>query len=421
MKNFSKRLLRSTKKWVIPSIGVLALVIFSSLILFEVTQATVDITQDGEKITVKTHSNTVGDLVDELDLKIGEHDVFSHGMDESVVNNMAIHHKEAKQVYVTIDGKEKEFHTTADSVDAFLSNEGIEYTEHDDVSFGINDEITAGLKLNVKQAYQVTIDDAGEKTKVWTTGGSVSDLLEAQNVTLTKIDKIKPKVDKALSKDTSIKITRVEKESNKTEEAIAFKTEKKEDSTLDKGKEKVISAGQEGMLVKTFEITKENGKEVERKLIKEEIKTETKNKVVAVGTKEAPKQNLVTLSSKSSTQSSNKKAVATSKPANKQSESKEPSGEEVYMTATAYSADCKGCSGITATGINLKANRNMKVIAVDPSVIPLGSTVWVEGYGTAIAGDTGGAIKGNRIDIHVPSHEEAMRFGFKKVKIKIIK
>ena len=47
-------------------------------------------------------------------------------------------------------------------------------------------------------------------------------------------------------------------------------------------------------------------------------------------------------------------------------------------------------------GHNLTANPNMKLIAVDPSVIPLGSKVWVEGYGVAIAGDTGGAIKGNR-------------------------
>ena len=65
------------------------------------------------------------------------------------------------------------------------------------------------------------------------------------------------------------------------------------------------------------------------------------------------------------------------------------------MTATAYTAHCNGCSGITATGINLRANPNLKVIAVDPSVIPLGSKVWVEGYGYAVAGDTGGAIKGN--------------------------
>src|SRR5699024_8271475 len=76
-----------------------------------------------------------------------------------------------------------------------------------------------------------------------------------------------------------------------------------------------------------------------------------------------------------------------------ESSSETSSGETMTMEATAYTADCEGCTGITATGIDLKNDRNQKVIAVDPDVIPLGSTVKVDGYGTAIAGDTGGAIK----------------------------
>src|SRR5699024_7363548 len=76
--------------------------------------------------------------------------------------------------------------------------------------------------------------------------------------------------------------------------------------------------------------------------------------------------------------------------------------KEITMSATGYTAKCTGCSGITATGIDLNKNPNAKVVAVDPSVIPLGSRVWVSGYGEAIAGDTGGAIKGNRIDLHFP-------------------
>ena len=59
-------------------------------------------------------------------------------------------------------------------------------------------------------------------------------------------------------------------------------------------------------------------------------------------------------------------------------------------------------------GHDLTANPNMKMIAVDPKVIPLGSKVWVEGYGEAIAGDTGGAIKGNRIDILLGSDSAKM-------------
>src|SRR5690606_14257941 len=87
------------------------------------------------------------------------------------------------------------------------------------------------------------------------------------------------------------------------------------------------------------------------------------------------------------------------------------SGKEMTVSATAYTAYCAGCSGITATGIDLRSNPNQKVIAVDPTVIPLGSTVWVEGYGTAIAGDTGGAIKGNKIDVFIPSKDGALQWG----------
>lgn len=94
--------------------------------------------------------------------------------------------------------------------------------------------------------------------------------------------------------------------------------------------------------------------------------------------------------------------------------------EEMIVTATAYTAYCTGCSGTTAYGIDLRSNPDQKVIAVDPRIIPLGTKVWVEGYGEAIAGDTGGAIKGNKIDVFIPSHENAMEWGVKKVKIKVL-
>ena len=98
----------------------------------------------------------------------------------------------------------------------------------------------------------------------------------------------------------------------------------------------------------------------------------------------------------------------------------ESNGEEMLVTATAYTAYCAGCSGTTAYGIDLRANPNQKVIAVDPRIIPLGTKVWVEGYGEAIAGDTGGAIKGNKIDVFIPSYDNAMAWGVKKVKLRVL-
>jgi 3D (Asp-Asp-Asp) domain-containing protein len=93
-------------------------------------------------------------------------------------------------------------------------------------------------------------------------------------------------------------------------------------------------------------------------------------------------------------------------------------GEEMYVTATAYSPEESG--DITKLGYNIKQNPNMKLIAVDPSVIPLGKKVWVEGYGEAVAGDTGGAISGHKIDVLVPTKEAALSWGRKTVKIVIL-
>ncbi|MDR4902962.1 cell wall-binding protein EntD [Bacillus mycoides] len=124
------------------------------------------------------------------------------------------------------------------------------------------------------------------------------------------------------------------------------------------------------------------------------------------------------------------KPVAQAKPATKpvakSTETSEPAGREITVEATAYTAHPSengtyGGRVLTAMGHDLTANPNMKVIAVDPKVIPLGSKVWVEGYGEAIAGDTGGAIKGNRIDVLVGSDSTADSWGRKSVKVKVIK
>ena len=93
-------------------------------------------------------------------------------------------------------------------------------------------------------------------------------------------------------------------------------------------------------------------------------------------------------------------------------------GKEFAAEATAYSYKQPGLSNYTAMGIDLRSNPN--VIAVDPTQIPLGTLVEVPGYGIAIAGDTGGDIKGNRIDIHFPEVQQAMDFGRQKITIKVM-
>ena len=92
---------------------------------------------------------------------------------------------------------------------------------------------------------------------------------------------------------------------------------------------------------------------------------------------------------------------------------------EFIVEATAYTPQ-ESASGITAAGYNVRKNPNMKLIAVDPKVIPLGTKVWVEGYGEAIAGDTGGAIKGRKIDVLFPTVKQALQWGRKNVKVRVL-
>jgi 3D (Asp-Asp-Asp) domain-containing protein len=115
-----------------------------------------------------------------------------------------------------------------------------------------------------------------------------------------------------------------------------------------------------------------------------------------------------------------KKTSTAAKPKAKTSSSSKKY-KTITVKATAYTANCKGCSGITASGLNLKKNPNVKAISVDPKVIPLGTKVHVEGYGDAIAADKGGAIKGNKIDVFYSSHSKAINWGRKTVKVKIYK
>lgn len=112
---------------------------------------------------------------------------------------------------------------------------------------------------------------------------------------------------------------------------------------------------------------------------------------------------------------SNKKTEEKPEPAKTETSS---SSKTIVVSATGYSTQQAGLSTHTATGIDLRVNS--RVIAVDPSVIPLGSKVEIPGYGVFIAGDTGGAIKGNKIDIHFSTVQQALNWGRRTITIKIL-
>ncbi|MBS4201471.1 DUF348 domain-containing protein [Bacillus sp. FJAT-49732] len=369
-----------------------------TILAYEGTKKTVALSVDGEKMIVKTHADTVGDMLKDLNVVVEKDDYISHSLNTVVKNKLNVVWEPAKTVTIQDGDHEKAVYTTAKSVKDFMKSQGLLIEDHDKINYSLDDPIYENMKLVIDRAFLLVLKNGKQEEKVWSTSTTVADFLAQQGITLGKLDRVEPDLNKKVKPNGKIKIVRVEKVTDVVEEPIDYAVVTKKDSTMAEGTEKVVQQGKEGMLKKEFEVTKENGKEVKRKLIAETKIKDSVNKVVAVGTK-----------------------VMVAQVSRGKSASAAPSGgKEMYMNATAYTAYCNGCSGITATGINLRANPNLKVIAVDPNVIPLGSKVWVEGYGYAVAGDTGGAIKGNRIDIFVASKEEAYRFGRRQVKIRVL-
>ena len=410
-----------------------------SFAIYEGTKKNVTLHANGEAEQVKTHAATVADLLAEQEVDVAEHDVVTPALDADLEDGLAIELEKAQEIEIVVNDEKSSIWTTERTVEKVLDEAGIEIAKHDQVEPALVDELDESNTINVDKAYQFTLVDGGKKKKYWSTSTTVGEFLKKENIKVGKLDKLSKKKKSTIKPDSTVKIVRVEKDTEKVEEEENFIIQTKSDDSLLKGQEKVVQEGKNGIIEKEYEIVIEDGKEVSRSLVAEKTIQKPEKKIVSIGTKEvvasaetaSNKRTTETKSVKTpSPKQSQPKKQATSAPEKKQAapsnetvsrgDSAPSNGKEFYVEATAYTAECAGCTGVTATGINLKANKNLKVIAVDPSVIPLGSKVWVEGYGNAIAGDTGGAIKGNIIDLHMPSKEKAYSWGRKKVKIKVL-
>jgi uncharacterized protein YabE (DUF348 family) len=357
------------------------------------TQKAVALTIDGKKEIVLTHADTVGELLEEKNIKVGSQDDIKPSIHTKIKDDMEISLIKAKDIQLVIDGEKKNIKSTASTVGEMLQETKVPINQYDRISPDKDTKLKKGMKITIKKAIPLTVDDGGTQHKVWTHAKTVQDLLKEQKIEMNALDKVSPALDQPITKDMTISVIRVEQKEIAVEEETSFSVVTKKDPSLPKGKKKVVQNGQKGLVKKYYIVTYENGKEVSRELQRTETVREAVEKIVHVGTKKIKK-----LSSRGQRSSS----------------------KEFYVYATAYTSTCEGCSGVTKTGINLITNPNAKVIAVDPSVIPLGSKVWVEGYGYAIAADTGGDIKGYRIDLFVPNEKQALQYGKKKVKIRIL-
>ena len=288
-------------------------------------------------------------------------------------------------IRIFADGKEINVVIRGGTVADSIKRANIPLGEKDIIKPALTTKLTDDLDVHITRKLNVKLIDSGETAEYWVTPGNVGQALEKLKIAINPQDQVVPDPDTVLKSGDSIEIIRYSDKYINESEKVPFKLERRKDSTMEKGTTRVVRKGQEGLVQKTVKITYKNGKEVKREVIGEEVVKSPLNKIVAYGTvsvKEVSRGGEIRFS----------RAIA--------------------MTATAYTHTGNN----TASGVYPYRG----AVAVDPSVIRLGTRLYVEGYGYAKALDIGSAIKGNRIDLFFDTEKEAIKWGRRTVKVYVL-
>jgi len=312
-----------------------------------------------------------------------------------------------KDVVINDDGSVITCRTMKNTFGEVMEELGIEVSEHDYVSASADTRLqtTETNELYIKRAVPVYITADNTRTEVMTYRDTVEEMFTDSPVKPGKSDRlVGASMEDRITSGMELRIIRVKESYISETEEIPFTIQRKANKRMDAGTERVYQEGREGVLQKLYRVDFEDGTEVARELVSETVLQHPVNMIIEYGT--VPNFT-----------NSRGEVVRYSK--------------VLEMKATAYTASLKDTGkapghplfGITATG--MKARKG--VVAVDPKVIPLHTKLYVEildpntpDYGFCIAGDVGGAIKGNKIDLYYDSQEYVDRFGVKKVRVYIL-
>jgi len=270
------------------------------------------------------------------------------------------------------------------TVDGILGKAGIDLRSEDVVTPGFNKTLYAG-KVIIIRAKPVNVVVDGKKSLFYTTKQSVGGLLEEKNISIEDRDYVNPALESKIFANQEIIVKHYRIVVKKVNVPIPFDTVYAKNRLLEKGKTVKLRNGRDGILEKEFHIVYFGGEKVNEELAGESVIKPAVSRVYETGEASFNGNYL----------------------------------RKFTMVATAYSprvVETDTNPWVTATGMR----SGIGVVAVDPQIIPLGSLLYVKGYGYAIAGDTGGAIKGNRIDLFFYSTYDALKWGRRTVTVYLL-
>lgn len=304
------------------------------------------------------------------------------------------------QVRVVIDGKWHVYNTMEMKISEFLDKQNIKLHEKDIIDKNLNIVIDKDMVININKAEEVKLLIDGKKEMSFITNqtkiGTV--LKEFNTETKQKLYLNEGQSSAATIKDGMvIEVSSYKEEIKIIKEEVAYESKTIENPNLPEGMVNVKTKGQNGIKELKIKETYKDDKLENKQIIEEKITNQPVTEVIEKGTK--------------------KNTIKTEKGIY-------VIDKKINMKSTAYTAGPESTGkrpgdkgyGITASG--MKAQKG--VVAVDTRVIPFGTELYIEGYGYAIAGDTGSAIKGNKIDVFFDSYNDAIQYGVKNVNVYVL-
>lgn len=297
-----------------------------------------------------------------------------------------------KRVEVLADGKVISVSTSARRVEQALAQAGVRLSARDVVVPDPGSPLGPGMRVYVYRCVPLSITADGVTRELCSAGPTVAAVLREAGVAVGPHDEVMPGPDAVVQPGMTIRVVRVTYGEVTAREEIPHRVERRDDERLPYGLTRVLQRGKPGLQQVTYRVKYADGQEVAREPVRYQVLRQPVTEVVAVG--------------RASSISRGGQVIRFRR--------------AMEVTATAYYPGPESCgpnaTGYTYTGV--KAGRG--IVAVDPRVIPLGTRLYIEGYGFGLAADIGGAIRGNMIDLCYDTLAEARKWGRRKVIVYIL-